>query len=75
MGSGQAGYATSGNLAMVTPVAILNRFRSRSRSAARFRLGSLPLLLALGWPMILPGILETLAPLSGLQDDGAWSGP
>jgi hypothetical protein len=43
---------------MVTPVAILDWFRSRSHSAARFRLGSVFLLLALGWPMILPGILS-----------------
>lgn len=43
---------------MVTPVAILNWFRSRTRSAFRFRLGSLFVLLALGWPMILPGLLS-----------------
>jgi HEAT repeat protein len=42
---------------METPVAILNWFRSRSGPAVRFRLGSLFLLLALGWPMILPGML------------------
>src|SRR5262249_41211239 len=40
------------------PVAILNWFRSRMRSALRLRLGSLVMLLALGWPMILPGILS-----------------
>jgi hypothetical protein len=43
---------------MVTPVAILNWFRSRSRPAAQFRLGALFVLLALGWPMILPGMLS-----------------
>src|SRR5260221_7519292 len=42
------------------PVAILNWFRSRSRSAFRLRLGSLFVLLALGWPMILPGILSLI---------------
>jgi hypothetical protein len=43
------------------PVAIFNWFRSRTRSTVRFRLGSLFVLLALGWPMILPGMLS-LAP-------------
>jgi len=43
---------------MVMPVAILNWFRSRSRFPVRFRLGSLFVLLALGWPMILAGILS-----------------
>jgi hypothetical protein len=43
-------------LAMVMPVAILNWFRSRF--PVRFRLGSLFVLLALGWPMILPGVLS-----------------
>ena len=45
-------------LAKVMPVAILNWFRSRSRSPVRFRLGSLFVLLAFGWPMILPGMLS-----------------
>jgi len=43
---------------MVMPVAIFNWFRSRTRSTFRFRLGSLFVLLALGWPMILPGMLS-----------------
>ncbi len=43
---------------MVMPVAILNWFRSRSRSPVRFRLGSLFVVLALGWPLILPGMLS-----------------
>src|SRR5262245_40394987 len=43
---------------MVTPVAILNWFRTLSRFAVRFRVGSLFILLALGWPMILPGMLS-----------------
>jgi hypothetical protein len=42
---------------MVTPDAILNWVRCQLRSARRFRVGSLFILLALGWPMILPGIL------------------
>ena len=45
-------------LAKVMPAAILDWFRSRSRSPFRFRLGSLFVLLALGWPMILPGLLS-----------------
>ncbi len=40
------------------PVAILNWIRSRSRSAPRLRLGFLFVVLALGWPMILPGLLS-----------------
>jgi hypothetical protein len=45
-------------LARVIPAAILDGFRSRSRPAVRFRLGSLLVFLALGWPMILPGLLS-----------------
>lgn len=45
-------------LAKVMPAALLDWFRSRSRTAFRCRLGSLFVLLALGWPMILPGLLS-----------------
>src|SRR5712692_1515519 len=45
---------------MVMPVAIFNWFRSRTRSTFRFRIGSLFVLLALGWPMILPGMLSLI---------------
>src|SRR5437868_224648 len=48
------------SVGLVMPVAILNCFRSRSRSAVRLRLGSLFVLLALGWPMILPGLLSLI---------------
>jgi hypothetical protein len=40
------------------PIAIFNWIRSRSRSALRLRPGSLFVLLALGWPLILPGMLS-----------------
>ena len=49
------------HLARVIPAATLDRLRSRRPSALRPRLGALFVLLALGWPMILPGLLS-LAP-------------
>src|SRR5262249_42487271 len=47
-------------LAMPIPVATPHGFRSRLRSVFRFRPGSLLILLALGWPMILAGILSLI---------------
>ena len=48
------------SLARVVPAAILDWFRTRSRTAFRFRVGSLVVLLALGWPLILPGLLSLI---------------
>jgi hypothetical protein len=42
---------------MVTPGAFANWLRSRSPASVRFRLGAVLVLLALGWPLILPGLL------------------
>src|SRR4051794_17777244 len=52
---------SSKDLARVMPAAILDWFRSRTRPGAGFRLGSVFVGIALGWPMILPGLLS-LAP-------------
>lgn len=43
---------------MNIPAAVLNWLRTRSRSALRLRIGSFFVLLAFGWPMILPLLLS-----------------
>ena len=46
---------------MRVPAAVINWLRTRSRSLLRLRVGSFFVLLACGWPMILP-LLLSLSP-------------